>query len=201
MDPYQESRLAKAYAERFFVLDFIAVDDSPKYEIKVAGTKMDVYTVTIISRGTLRCDCPDGKSHALKRGVWCKHICFVVFRCGNIPRTVLDTRKLDEEQLKELPSKFVFVMNNAGLSSEELSRKYKNASLQVNPSPRNAMESCVICFEDLAGNELRTCGVCLNAVHGVCFERWKISARKTECLFCRTRLTMTGTGGSYVNLQ
>jgi predicted nucleic acid-binding Zn finger protein len=93
MNSEQIKRVTKLNNEDFFLLNF--TDN----KFLISGSTKNVYTVEWFRNynkskyGSFFCNCPDMKSHAKKKNVYCKHICFVYNKIAKLNRIELEKSK------------------------------------------------------------------------------------------------------------
>lgn len=87
MNYEQHKRYQKLFSENFYLLGVAdgrgaAGKDGKRvlYRADISGSTQNVYTVYAHDDGSFFCSCPDGRSHAVKHGVVCKHVCFTTQR-------------------------------------------------------------------------------------------------------------------------
>lgn len=81
MEYEQQKRFDKLATDEFFFLH--ASKDAAAdvvYRVNLVGSTKNIYQAMVHADRTFFCNCPDGKTHAARHGVVCKHVCFLVQR-------------------------------------------------------------------------------------------------------------------------
>lgn len=171
-------------------------------EFKVTGSSYDVYTINITNDNNISCDCPDALCDCNGAGCYCKHICFVLIKIGQINDPTIFQRKV--LTIEEKDKIYKRVHNIAGTERDVINHEFLEAykksqkELKTDESyeltdnrfdaeiARNLDEDCAICYNKLDNdkkNEMRCCPSCKNAVHTECVTKWLIINKC--CVLCR----------------
>ena len=174
----------RANTQRMFVLDRergVEEDchthhtDCPYETVEIAGSKGNVYTVTISHMPS--CTCPVGIFTKNGEEELCKHALYVLHHVLKVPEHLKKQNAFLTSELKEIFS------NAPALPTEVAEEEPKDGN-------RKPMEDdCPICcieFED--GEQVVWCrAACGNNVHKACFDQWaRTKAGHVTCPFCRT---------------
>ncbi|KAK3671900.1 hypothetical protein LTR78_008266 [Recurvomyces mirabilis] len=171
--------------ERFFEDDCHAGhDDCPSEVLKMAGSRGDVYTITISH--LLSCSCPvalftrDGKQRC------CKHLIYVLHNVLEAPDRLKYQNAFLTSELRE-------IFDNAPPLPSEIGDKVEDADAG-NRKPLD--DDCPICSLELEGEATVWCKTCGYSLHQVCFKQWaKVKARNVTCVFCRAEWQDDDGGG------
>lgn len=147
--------------------------DCPIEQVQMAGSKGNVYTITITHLPT--CTCPQS-SYRKKEGA-CKHILYVLHHVLKAPAHLRYQNAFLTTELQEI------VATAPALPSEVVEEE----AMDGNRKPIE--DDCPICcmeFEE--GEDVAWCrAACGNNIHQVCFDQWARSKPdKVTCPFCRT---------------
>ena len=133
-------------------------------------------------KGSFWCTCASHKFHAVKRGIVCKHICFLVLKLANIwDAGFFKSKQLTHEQFKQVcgvaehtyQGIINVITNNVAFTT--------NKKKELDPEDR-----CPICYDDLGKTKpALSCPTCFNYVHQDCIEVW-LECHKV-CVFCRSK--------------
>ena len=187
----QKDRIRKSIYQSFYLLESKIVSNN--IELYISGSTLNVYEIKIADF-SIKCNCPD-YYRTTSRGLFCKHICFVIITIGKI---------FDEDvfikQIFFLDYRIMLMIrlsNNCGgdpniINSTFIDRFNKVISKETDKSNeevliRNIEEDCPICYVSLkepVNVKIYNCMKCLNAVHKTCFDMW-MSYNKS-CIFCRS---------------
>lgn len=202
IDAYQFPRLSKGFNEVFYVVDVVV--DANVVTLKITGSKLDIYTVIMKTRGQPQCDCPDAKSHAKRQNVFCKHVCFVIFRCLQFPDTFLNTKVMTVPLFEAARSRFVSLYNFADPALVAQYHKVKDQAPSEPKLARNLADPCAVCFEEtMDSKNSKMCDTCLNAIHNNCWQKWTQSGHNM-CPFCRhvaQKTNAVASSSHYLNLR
>lgn len=173
-------------------------------EFKVTGSSYDIYTINVTNDNNISCDCPDALCNCNGAGCYCKHICFVLIKIGQITDTTIFQRNVLTIEEKDKLFKRIqsIVPTERDVLNHELLEAYGKAQQELNTDAsfeitdnifdvgdaRNLDEDCVICYSKLDSdkkNEMRCCPACKNAVHTDCVTKW-LKINKC-CVLCRTQ--------------
>ncbi|KAK3072242.1 hypothetical protein LTR53_007190, partial [Teratosphaeriaceae sp. CCFEE 6253] len=142
--------------------------------LKIAGSKGDIYTVTISHLPS--CTCPVGLFKRAGNERCCKHILYVLYHVLKAPDHLKYQNALLTSELREM-------FNNAPpLPTEAV----KDEPEDGNRKPLS--DDCPICFMDFEGDDKAVwCrAACGNNIHKACFKQWeKVKAGNVTCPFCR----------------
>ena len=156
-------RIRKSSYQCFFLLKSTFTNDGKDCELKITGSTLNVYTITI-KDSIFRCDCPDfGFSD--RNGMFCKHICFVICYIGKIKNDrIFLSRILNDEEEKQIFERLSLI--NTHINDDEniicrsFSEKYeaiKDETTEKNDNipiqARNLDDDCAVCFLPLVESE------------------------------------------------
>jgi hypothetical protein len=177
--PEQNQRLWKGLHESFFILEVTTANDV--IEVKISGSQRHVYTVKVDEKRNVSCNCPDLRSKALR--LWCKHICFILFKVAKVDQQKANDRTIDDSDKDALGQTLKKCWTTATYVNEDLVKAFN--SLNVTTTARNAGDMCPICFEDLGSKNIVICATCKNGLHQKCASKWFTHSK--ACVFCRTQ--------------
>lgn len=90
MNAEQRKRFEKLHTDEFYLLQVsrepaaaFPDDGAAKqimFRVGIVGSTKNVYEALLYTDRSFFCNCPDGKTHAKRHGVQCKHVCFLVQR-------------------------------------------------------------------------------------------------------------------------
>jgi len=158
----QIDRIRKSMYQCFFLLKSIFTNDDKECEIRLTGSTLNVYKITI-KDCIFNCDCPDF-IYSDRNNMYCKHICFVICYIGKIrDEQLFIKRALTEENKKQIFSRLTSINvidnNDDNIICKTLTDKYN--SINDNESsvidPRNIDDDCAICFLPLNPCENNIC--------------------------------------------
>jgi hypothetical protein len=150
--------------------------DCPEEVILLAGSKGNVYTVTISHLTS--CTCPVTIYSKTGEEKQCKHVLYVLHHVLKVPEHLRYQAAFLTSELKE-------IFAHAPLPSTV------SAQGDADAGKRRPIEGdCPICFTDLGGDDASVVwcrSSCGNNIHKVCFEAWERSKPpgQTTCPFCR----------------
>ncbi|EME84759.1 uncharacterized protein MYCFIDRAFT_82850, partial [Pseudocercospora fijiensis CIRAD86] len=164
------SALKKVDKEKMFVLDrvrevhndcYTNIEDCPCETLSVAGSKGNVYTVTISHLMT--CNCPVSIWQKKGEESVCKHIIYVLHKILKAPEHLKYQQALLTRELKEL------FAHAPRLPSEIAEETVKDGNR------KEATGECPICFEGFEeSDDLTWCrAACGNNLHVACFQQWE----------------------------
>lgn len=200
MNPEQKFRHAKIFYEEFYLLNL--AKEYSRSVFSICGSTSNVYKICLYDQSRkLFCNCPDAKSHARKKNVYCKHVCFVLFKILKNSINLNDTDIFNTHQLSlEEYNNCISKINILNLSHEndfvdkDLIQKYE---LVKNLDPKQKFEVtktikdedlCPICFDEFINDktiEKLQCPTCNNIFHKPCIEKWIRTKRDNSCPYCR----------------
>ena len=192
--PYQQYlRIKRIDNVPFFLLDNEIFED--KLILKISGSTLNVYTIEINEKTqNLSCDCIDFQTKCLRENLYCKHICFVYRRIGQImDDNLFIEKRLSISEYSKILERLSNI--NSNIRNEYLSNRYYSLKDELKENveekdvfdkenSRNIEEDCPICYETLKENKLVTCPSCNNSIHDECMKMWL--KMKTTCVFCRS---------------
>ena len=181
--PWYHVFLERASTQKIFVLErHCATDedchahhqDCPYEALQIAGSKGNVYTITISHITT--CTCPVGVFNAKGQEKQCKHVLYVLHHVLKAPDNLKYQAAFLLSELKEL------FANAPPLPAEVV----EEGSQDNNRKPIEG--DCPICFMELENDEdIVWCqAACGNNVHKACFDKWAKVKAQVTCPFCRT---------------
>lgn len=189
----QYQRLQRINKIPFFLLDNEISDD--KIVLKISGSTLNVYTIEINEKNqNITCDCIDFQTTCILKNLYCKHICFVYRRIGQIEENNLFLNsKLPTFEYNKILDRLC--LNNSSIRNDFLSNRYLSLKdelkevehenkFEKEEHSRNIEDDCPICYESLKENKLVTCPSCNNSIHNECMKMWL--KMKTTCVFCRS---------------
>lgn len=223
----QQKRYNKIYSEKFYLCDIAkSKENDNNYDFAISGSTANIYNMTLDQSSlSIKCDCPDATSWAVKKGVICKHCCFLLVRVIKIDEKILENDILTNKDQKFSPQVFwqvksaVEKMTQSKIYSKDVInldyiKKYKKIK-DNNGQDKNKFsakkdvdddDECIICFDTLDPTDksnLIACPDCNNLLHKFCMEKWLTSGNKT-CVYCRssawTKYFDVGGSGKYKNL-
>ncbi len=171
-------------------------------QFKVTGSSYDIYTINVTNDNHILCDCPDALCECNGAGCYCKHICFVLIKIGQInDPTIFQRKVLTIEEKDKIFKRVQSIAIDRDVVNREVLEAYKKAQEELNidesyeltdnrfdaKDARNLNEDCSICYNKLDNdkkNEMRCCPSCKNAVHTECVTKW-LTINKC-CVLCRT---------------
>lgn len=216
----QAKRVAKLFTDEFFVIGSSSTSTSTSttaattgrdttnddcIKLLISGSKRDVYTTEIRSRGRrCACSCLDMRMHARRHGCFCKHICFVWFKIlqansfdlfvenGDLPR-------IDVANVHARLASATATSNNPASDLDEMSRSLSSLVLEnflstngtsfaVTKTPSD-QDDCPICFDAFVATptlDLVGCPTCKNNVHVKCVLKWLHTNANKTCVYCRS---------------
>ena len=157
----QIDRIKKSMYQCFFLLKSTFTNDNKDCEIRLTGSTLNVYKITI-KDCIFNCDCPDF-IYSDKNNMYCKHICFVICYIGKIrDEQLFIIRELSEEHKNQIFLRLISINvidnNDDNIICKTLSDRYnsiKDQSTIINP--RNIEDDCAICFLPLNHCENKMC--------------------------------------------
>lgn len=208
---YRDIKIERAIEERMYLLDQKESSSSTSLSRRYAvlGSTGNVYDVRISARPS--CTCPN-----FERSPMCKHILFALIKVLHVDHSssLLWQSTYTRKQIAELFAKAPRTTATV-LARREVISAYKhsvgekedvpvaNEETTIATAKDTAVDTavdtagkvdeeteCPICFErcELAGKEeTDQCGVCNNAVHLDCIQRWL--DRSETCPLCRSSWT------------
>ena len=188
-----ETFLHRASTQKMFVLNrerfsedncHAGYGDCPSEILKIAGTKGDVYTITISHVPS--CTCPVNLFKRTGEEKCCKHLLYVLHNVLKAPERLQYQNAFLTSELRE-------IFDNAPPLPTEVGDKTLAA---VSAGNRKLLEDdCPICSLELEGEATVWCKTCGNNLHEVCFKQWaKVKAGHVTCVFCRAEW-VDGDGG------
>ncbi|KAK5711703.1 hypothetical protein LTR15_012298 [Elasticomyces elasticus] len=150
-------------------------DDCPSEVLKLAGSKGDIYTVTISHVPT--CTCPVNLFQKTGQQYVCKHVVYVLLNVLKVPDHLAHQNAFLTSELHE-------IFDNAPELPVDIAAKEEPTDGNRKP----LTDDCPICFTDFEEDKkavyCRTS--CGNNIHTVCFKQWeKVKAGNVTCPFCR----------------
>ncbi|TFK18862.1 hypothetical protein FA15DRAFT_674946 [Coprinopsis marcescibilis] len=212
-------RLERARSQTFYLLERRRIAEELREEFDITGSTGNVYTVVIDHLP--RCSCPDSG-----KGNHCKHILFVFMKVLQIPtHTSLWYQKaLVSSELQEIFSIARIAPNSVANPRVQAAYARVTGKSSSPNEPKLSQkkripgegDDCPICYDTMykaAEAILVFCDGCGNAVHKICFSKWRDTSIKNEttvtCVWCRSPwvssagIGSTGdatTSGGYINL-
>ncbi|KAK5746377.1 hypothetical protein LTR17_000757 [Elasticomyces elasticus] len=150
-------------------------EDCPSEVLKMAGSKGDIYTVTISHVPT--CTCPVNLFQKAGQQYVCKHVVYVLLNVLKVPDHLAYQNAFLTSELHE-------IFDNAPELPVDIAAKEEPTDGNRKP----LTDDCPICFMDFEGDKKavycrNSCG---NNIHTVCFKQWeKVKAGNVTCPFCR----------------
>lgn len=186
----QMKRVNKLYIDEFYLMRAHETVNQGRFVYCVSGSTGTEYTIVLEEDGTLRCDCPDFKTHCQKHDVVCKHIVFLLFRV--LKETSLlffSDNKFDETAIARVLQSSRPLICRATELKAEMQKDYAKASLgpdfsvnrQVDPD-----DDCPICFDSLNRARCCQCPDCQNVLHIACVVKWLSTSHHKSCVYCRS---------------
>jgi hypothetical protein len=219
MTSQQRRRFQKLYLERFYVLHVEISGPRGNINLKLSGSTRSVYTLTVMTDGRVKCDCPDFEGHCCHNGCFCKHICFLLVRVCKIAldARLLADRRLCGSDLHATRCRLELLATGhdrleADLVDQTLTGKYESVLTQATdvlrefvaqPLEEGNVKDCSICYESLDEGERSQCPECHKQIHKDCIGRWLESHR--TCPLCRSKVwerfgKTSRMGGRYLQL-
>lgn len=206
------NRRERGLSENIYLVKLEFVSDVLIFHI--LGSSKHVYQVSLKINASPQCTCPD---HKIRKRT-CKHMYFVLERV--LMKSVEQWDLVDDIQLIKLQVEDRLPhLSNENITSEEYTRKYENQlnviksgkvsdsikqdEEDVNSHARDALrtdmrnEDCCVCLNEIAiRTQLSTvmCMVCKNAVHAVCWSKWKQINSDDKCVYCRSPMQSADQG-------
>lgn len=179
-----ETFLGRARTQRLVVLgrsrgheeNCHAGHDCPYYEVKIAGTTGNVYTVIISHQPT--CSCPNTAFKRKNSGdALCKHILYVLHFVLKAPEHLCIQNAFMSSELKTIDEGVPPMPTESAAAKEDHDGRRKPVQ-----------DDCPICCMDFEEEEEITwCrAACGNNIHAACFDQWARMKDRTTCPFCRT---------------
>jgi len=193
----QRKRFVKLYCENFYLIkNMLSCKKDDFACFKISGSTQKIYDVIYLKNGSIKCNCPDMKTHCVKYKCVCKHICFVLVKILKFKdHYFYDQCKLkysDNELLKNKIKNLSTIIDSE-LTNKELLKKYEIATTKVKLPEVKCLESedkdCMICFDnmDSSKSKLDICQVCSNMTHSDCMKKWLSTSSDQNCIFCRSK--------------
>lgn len=184
---YQSLVLLRLFSNKsdLYLFDYKrAQDENDDVVIKVLGSKRrnirSQYSIKL-SKRSFTCSCSDFTYRALKLGIVCKHICFLVFRVAKLfSMSFIETKVLSKEEHRRFITALDnnIVWQNTELSAKALNSKFRHFSKDDDDC------SCPICFDPVNNHNSVACPDCKNYIHENCMMVWLESF--STCVYCRS---------------
>lgn len=201
MNYNQQNRINRVFKQKFFLIDTINRENT--FSFIISGSTANLYTVEInLDQSDLEsiivCDCRDSTSWAKRKGVKCKHCCFVIIKVLNILKyqEILDDgiyylnpqkyRKLIADGCYNLHVKQELININYSLKYQTIKNQpQKSSDKYILTKEVDQDDDCPICFDSLHPNDSNQCPTCHNIVHTKCIKKWLQLGNK-NCVYCRS---------------
>ena len=152
----------------------------------VSGSQRTNYVVTMMSSGTMACSCMDAAIHCRRKGIVCKHVCFLLYRvmhCENLD--FFGTMKLSDDIMQRIS--LTAITGRALHPVSDIDKLASSlASLNFSEVKRSVRDDdeCPVCYDMLSNGANLGCPDCGNAIHKACADKWLQTA--STCVYCRS---------------
>lgn len=212
VEPAQFERFTKMLHEPFYLtgvrLQFTATAGT-SVTFSVSGSTRQIYEVRAGSTGALSCSCKDALMTCRRRGMVCKHVCFVAFRVLQLDDFDFETRRLTDAQLAVAATGALTGFRRRPEDARNMTRMevaslcaslgaLATAEVPTKDRPRfdvvtREAEECPVCYDSLAVQSSHGAGVlgcpdCGNGIHTRCMDRWLSTMTRASCVWCRSRV-------------
>lgn len=189
----QKTRIKRARDESFYLIKKNIVDD--QIILKITGTTLNIYTITIEKGQPITCDCIDSCTRCHDYGLFCKHACFVYLKIGRIKDdSLFIKKKLLVKHYNTLKQRLNNCWEDTEIVNKELINKfdriikgdetsYELLEIFKPIGMRNIEDDCPVCFNSLKEGDTKKCPKCENGVHLECVKRWLLN--HNNCVYCR----------------
>lgn len=153
--------------------------DCPMEQLQVAGSKGNVYTVTISHVPS--CTCPVGIFTKKNREQCCKHVLYVLYNVLKAPDELKYQNAFLTSELRVLFANAPPMPTAVADSDDEATKDGNRKELS---------DDCPICFTEFEeAEETVWCrAACGNNIHKACFDAWaRTKGARVTCPFCRSQ--------------